>query len=246
MTEQSNASTATAPEVVFRVEHVQKDYHMGEVVVSALRDADLKVYAGEFMVILGPSGSGKSTLLNIIGGIDKPTGGRVLFRDEELTNYTEAQLTGYRRHHIGFVFQFYNLMPNLTARENVEMATEISDAPLDAAEALRLVELGDRQDHFPSQLSGGEQQRVAIARAVAKRPDILLCDEPTGALDVSTGKIVLQVLDEVNRTMGTTVVIITHNATISQMADRVARIMDGRVRHVEANEARTPVDALEW
>jgi len=246
MTLPSETNVAAASEIVFRVEHVKKDYHMGEVVVSALRDANLDVRSGEFMVILGPSGSGKSTLLNIIGGIDKPTEGRVFFRDEELAHYTEAQLTRYRRHHIGFVFQFYNLMPNLTARENVEMATEISDRPLDAAEALRLVELGDRQDHFPSQLSGGEQQRVAIARAIAKRPDILLCDEPTGALDVSTGKVVLRALDEVNRAMGTTVVIITHNATISQMADRVARIMDGQVRELVENAARTPVDALEW
>lgn len=233
-------------EVIFRVEDVRKEYQMGEVTVTALRDASLEVYAGEFLVILGPSGSGKSTLLNIIGGIDRPSGGRVLFRDEELGGYSESQLTRYRRRHIGFVFQFYNLMPNLTARENVEMSTEIAQNPLDPLETLRLVELEHRQDHFPSQLSGGEQQRVAIARAVAKRPDILLCDEPTGALDLTTGKIVLKVLDDVNRRTGTTVVIITHNATIGQMGDRVVRIADGHVREIVDNHARKGVDELEW
>jgi len=233
-------------EVIFRVEDVRKEYRMGEVTVTALRDASLEVYAGEFLVILGPSGSGKSTLLNIIGGIDRPSGGRVLFRGEELGGYSEAQLTGYRRRHIGFVFQFYNLMPNLTARENVEMSTEISEHPLEPVETLRLVELEHRQDHFPSQLSGGEQQRVAIARAVAKRPDILLCDEPTGALDLATGKIVLRVLDDVNRRTGTTVVIITHNATIGQMGDRVVRIADGHVREIVENAQRRDVDELEW
>lgn len=231
---------------IFRVEHLRKDYQMGEVTVSALRDANLDIYAGEFLVILGPSGSGKSTLLNIIGGIDQPTSGRVLFRDQELSAYTESQLTQYRRQHIGFVFQFYNLMPNLTARENVEMATEIAYDPFDSSEMLRLVDLQNRQDHFPSQLSGGEQQRVAIARAVAKRPDILLCDEPTGALDLSTGKVVLRVLDDVNRHIATTVVIITHNATIGQMGDRIVRLADGRVREIVTNEQRKGVDELEW
>jgi len=233
-------------EVVFRVQDVRKDYPMGEVVVTALRDATLDIYAGEFAVILGPSGSGKSTLLNIIGGIDTPTSGRVLFRDQNLSAYSDAQLTLYRRRHIGFVFQFYNLMPNLTARENIEMATEISTAPLDPIEALRLVDLLPRQDHFPSQLSGGEQQRVAIARAVAKRPDILLCDEPTGALDLETGKIVLSVLNSVYETLGATVVIITHNATIGGMAERIIRIADGRVRDIVANPHRIPVGQLEW
>ena len=243
------ASLKTPPgprDVVFRVEDVRKDYPMGEVVVTALRDATLDIYAGEFAVILGPSGSGKSTLLNIIGGIDTPTSGRVLFRGQDLSAYTDAQLTQYRRRHIGFVFQFYNLMPNLTARENVEMATEISHSPLDPLEVLRMVDLLPRQDHFPSQLSGGEQQRVAIARAVAKRPDILLCDEPTGALDLETGKVVLSVLNSVYETLATTVVIITHNATIGGMAERVIRVADGRVRDIVDNPRRIPVGQLEW
>jgi len=240
------AETAEDRRVVFRVEHVRKEYPMGDVVVAALRDANLEVYEGEFLVILGPSGSGKSTLLNIVGGIDSATSGRVLFREQELTGYDEAQLTRYRRDHIGFVFQFYNLIPNLTARENVEMATEIAANPMDATEALRLVDLVERRDHFPSQLSGGEQQRVAIARAVAKRPDILLCDEPTGALDVETGKVVLGVLDGVNRETGTTVVVITHNAVIGGMADRVVRLRDGAVREVVENPRRKSLDELEW
>jgi putative ABC transport system ATP-binding protein len=232
--------------VVFRVEGVKKDYQMGEVTVSALREVTLEVYEGEFLVILGPSGSGKSTLLNIIGGIDTATAGQVWFRDDNVTAYGESQLTRYRRHHIGFVFQFYNLMPNLTAEENVEMATEISDAPIPAAEALALVSLTERRDHFPSQLSGGEQQRVAIARAVAKQPEILLCDEPTGALDITTGKVVLDVLSDINREMGTTVIVITHNAAIGGMAHRVVRMMDGRVRDIVVNETRKPADELDW
>jgi putative ABC transport system ATP-binding protein len=240
------AETAGDRRVVFRVEHVRKEYPMGDLVVAALRDANLDVYEGEFLVILGPSGSGKSTLLNIIGGIDSASSGRVLFRDEELTGYDEARLTRYRREHIGFVFQFYNLIPNLTARENVEMATEIAAHPMDATEALRLVDLEERRDHFPSQLSGGEQQRVAIARAVAKRPDILLCDEPTGALDVATGKVVLGVLEGVNRETGTTVVVITHNAVIGAMADRVIRLRDGAVREIVENPHRQSLDELEW
>ncbi|MEA3366026.1 MAG: ABC transporter ATP-binding protein [Candidatus Hydrogenedentes bacterium] len=203
---------------IFRVENLKKDYPMGEVTVHALRDVALDVFPGEFLVILGPSGSGKSTLLNIIGGIDSPTDGRVFFKDEELTGYSEAQLTKYRRRHIGFVFQFYNLMPNLTAQENVEMATEISPDPMDSREALRLVGLEERRDHFPSQLSGGEQQRVAIARAVAKQPEILLCDEPTGALDFETGKVVLEILQRINDETNSTVVVITHNAAIGKRA----------------------------
>ena len=237
---------ADARPTVFRVEHLRKDYPMGEVTVTALRDATLDIYEGEFVVILGPSGSGKSTLLNIMGGLDTATGGRVWFRGEDLSAYTEAQLTQYWRRHIGFVFQFYNLMPNLTTRENVEMATEISAEPLEPMEALRLVDMTHRAGHFPSQLSGGEQQRVAIARAVAKRPDVLLCDEPTGALDLATGKVVLRVLDTVNRHLGATVVVITHNAVIGAMADRVVRITDGHVREVTANTERLPVDRLEW
>jgi putative ABC transport system ATP-binding protein len=231
---------------IFRVENLKKDYPMGEITVHALRDVALDVFAGEFLVILGPSGSGKSTLLNIIGGIDSPTGGRVFFKDEELTGYSESQLTKYRRQHIGFVFQFYNLMPNLTAQENVEMATEISPNPMDSREALRLVGLEERRDHFPSQLSGGEQQRVAIARAVAKQPEILLCDEPTGALDFETGKVVLEMLEHINEKTDTTVVVITHNAAIGKMAHRVIRMMDGHVREIIENEERLSPDQLEW
>ncbi len=236
----------TKRDTIFTIDDVTKNYEMGEVTVSALRGVSLDVYAGEFLVILGPSGSGKSTLLNIIGGIDTPTHGRVMFREQELSAYKESQLTVYRRNHIGFVFQFYNLMPNLTAEENVEMATEISANPLVPADVLDLVNLGERRDHFPAQLSGGEQQRVAIARAVAKQPEILLCDEPTGALDFTTGKIVLKVLHEVNRTMGTTVIVITHNADIGGMADRVVRMHDGGVRDIIVNEAPKGVDELEW
>lgn len=231
---------------VFRVEGIKKDYIMGEVTVSALREATLDVYEGEFLVILGPSGSGKSTLLNILGGLDVPTAGDILFRDQNLSTYDERQLTQYRRNHIGFVFQFYNLMPNLTAEENVEMATEISRNPLQPAEVLDLVGLADRRSHFPSQLSGGEQQRVAIARAVAKRPDILLCDEPTGALDISTGKVVLDVLADVNRRTGTTLVVITHNVVIGAMANRVIRMRDGHVKDITANDAPKKADELEW
>ena len=231
---------------IFRIEGVKKDYAMGEVTVSALREVSLEVFEGEFLVILGPSGSGKSTLLNIIGGMDTATAGRVLFRDQDLSAYSEAKLTQYRRHHIGFVFQFYNLMPNLTAEENVEMATQISNDPMNAAEVLDLVELGERRTHFPSQLSGGEQQRVAIARAVAKRPEILLCDEPTGALDFATGKIVLDALSSINERMGTTVVVITHNAAIGDMAHRVVRVMDGRVREVIENSAPKRASELSW
>ncbi|MCH7909919.1 MAG: ABC transporter ATP-binding protein [Candidatus Hydrogenedentes bacterium] len=232
--------------VVFRVEALTKEYHMGEVIVSALRGITLDVRTGEFLVILGPSGSGKSTLLNIIGGLDTPTSGNVHFRDEDLGAYTEREMTMYRRHNIGFVFQFYNLMPTLTAKENVEVATEIARDPIDPVEALDLVGLGDRADHFPSQLSGGEQQRVAIARAIAKRPEIMLCDEPTGALDVATGKIVLDALMTVNQKFGTTLVVITHNAAIGEAADRVIHMKDGRVRTIVTNESRIPLDEIEW
>ena len=232
--------------VVFRIEHVRKEYHVEDAVVYALRDASLDIFENECLVILGPSGSGKSTLLNIIGGIDTPSSGRVLFRDTDLSRYDRNALTMYRRVNIGFVFQFYNLIPNLTARENVEMAAEISKSAMDPNEALGLVNLELRKDHFPSQLSGGEQQRVAIARAVAKRPDILLCDEPTGALDVSSGKVVLQVLADVNRTTNATVVIITHNAIIGNMADRVVHMTDGRIRDIVVNHERATVHSLEW
>ncbi len=232
--------------VVFSVDKVKKDYEMGEVTVSALREVSLDIYEGEFLVILGPSGSGKSTLLNIIGGLDKVSAGTVMFRADDLTDYSEGQLTQYRRKYIGFVFQFYNLMPNLTAEENVEMATELAEEPRPPSEVLQVVGLDKRLHHFPSQLSGGEQQRVAIARAVAKRPQILLCDEPTGALDVSTGKVVLTALSEINRSFGTTLVVITHNAVIGEMADRVIRMMDGHVRDILVNERPKAADEVEW
>jgi putative ABC transport system ATP-binding protein len=231
---------------LFQVRELRKEYVMGEVTVRALRGIDLEIYNGEFLAIVGPSGSGKSTLMNIIGGMDTPTAGKVFFRDEDLSNFSERRLTLYRRNHIGFVFQFYNLIPNLTARENVEMATEISPEPMDAHEALKIVNLDERSDHFPSQLSGGEQQRVAIARAVAKRPEILLCDEPTGALDYATGKIVLAALRNINREIGTTVVIITHNVAVGDMADRVARLKDGQVEDLTVNEEPLDAEEIQW
>lgn len=231
---------------IFRVTELVKTYEMGEVTVRALRGVTLDIYEGEFVVILGPSGSGKSTLLNIVGGLDRPTSGDVQFREQALSQFSEADFTQYRRSNIGFIFQFYNLMPSLTARENVEMATEISSNPMDPVEALGLVNLSDRADHFPAQLSGGEQQRVAIARAVAKRPEILLCDEPTGALDIATGKIVLQVLNDVNERLGTTLVVITHNAAIGEIADRVFRMADGGVREIVVNDTRKHVEDVDW
>jgi putative ABC transport system ATP-binding protein len=219
---------------------------MGEVDVYALRDVDLDLFAGEFVVLLGPSGSGKSTLLNILGGLDVPTSGTVRFLDHDLTVDDERELTRFRREHVGFVFQFYNLIPSLTALENVALVTDIAERPIDPAEALRLVGLSERIHHFPAQLSGGEQQRVAIARAIAKRPDVLLCDEPTGALDYETGLIVLQALAEVNRTLGTTVAVITHNAAIAGMADRVVRMRSGRITEVKRNERRLTPTELTW
>ncbi|HVH06805.1 MAG TPA: ABC transporter ATP-binding protein [Myxococcota bacterium] len=219
---------------------------MGDVVVQALRGVDLDLFQGELVVVLGPSGSGKSTLLNILGGLDVPTAGHVMYRGRDLTEADEAALTEYRRHHVGFVFQFYNLIPSLTARENVALVTEIAQHPMDPAEALRLVGLEDRIDHFPAQLSGGEQQRVAIARAIAKQPDVLLCDEPTGALDVETGKRVLEVLERTNRELGTTTAVITHNAAIAAMADRVVRMRSGRIVDTHRNERRQSPDEIEW
>jgi len=219
---------------------------MGEVDVYALRDVDLDLFAGEFVVLLGPSGSGKSTLLNILGGLDVPTSGTVRFLDHDLTVGDERELTRFRREHVGFVFQFYNLIPSLTALENVALVTDIAERPMDPAEALGLVGLSERIHHFPAQLSGGEQQRVAIARAIAKRPDVLLCDEPTGALDYETGLIVLQALAEVNRTLGTTVAVITHNAAIAGMADRVVRMRSGRITEVKRNELRLTPTELTW
>jgi putative ABC transport system ATP-binding protein len=219
---------------------------MGEVSVPALDGIDLDLYGGELVVLLGPSGSGKSTLLNILGGLDAPTSGSVHFLDHELTGATEEGLTRYRREHVGFVFQFYNLIPSLTARENVQLVTEIALHPMEPTEALRRVGLGGRLDHFPAQMSGGEQQRVAIARAIAKRPDVLLCDEPTGALDFETGKIVLEVLDRVNRELGTTIAIITHNAAIAGMADRVVRMRSGKIVEERRNPHRAAPADLEW
>jgi putative ABC transport system ATP-binding protein len=231
---------------VFAAQQVTKVYHMGEVDVHALRGIDMELYAKEFVVLLGPSGSGKSTLLNILGGLDRPTAGRVFYGDWELTAADDSSLTLYRRKHVGFVFQFYNLIPSLTARENVALVTEISTSPMKPDDALRLVGLGDRMDHFPSQLSGGEQQRVAIARAVAKRPSVLLCDEPTGALDVHTGITVLEVIERVNQELGTTTAVITHNATIADMADRVISMSDGRISEVRRITNKKPVSELVW
>ena len=234
----------TAP--LFQIRDLSKVYGMGDVEVHALRDVSLTLGEGQFVVLLGPSGSGKSTLLNIIGGLDVPTSGQVLYRDLDLTRAEEAELTAYRRRHVGFVFQFYNLIPSLTAEENVALVTEISDSPMAPDEALALVNLGPRSDHFPAQLSGGEQQRVAIARAIAKRPSVLLCDEPTGALDISTGVVVLDALQRVNAELGTTTVVITHNAAIAQMADRVIRLADGRIVSVEDRTSKLSPHQLEW
>jgi putative ABC transport system ATP-binding protein len=225
---------------------LRKIYRMGEVDVRALDGVDLTLHRGELLVLLGVSGSGKSTLLNIVGGLDVPTEGRVFFGGEELTDADEEALTRYRRRHVGFVFQFYNLIPSLTARENVALVTDIADDPLDAEEALALVGLGDRLDHFPAQLSGGEQQRVAIARAVAKRPSVLLCDEPTGALDFRTGILVLDVIERVNRELGTATAIITHNAPIAEIADRVVTLSDGRVQSERQVGRRARAADLRW
>ena len=214
--------------------------------MQALKQVDLDLYAGEFVVLLGPSGSGKSTLVNILGGLDVPTGGEVYYLDHNLTALDDQALTLFRREHVGFVFQFYNLIPSLTALENVSLVTEIAEKPMDPQEALKLVGLGDRLHHFPAQLSGGEQQRVAIARAVVKQPDVLLCDEPTGALDYATGKLVLEVLEEVNRRMGTITVVITHNAAIAAMADRVIRISSGEIVEIRENERRATPSELSW
>ena len=231
---------------VFKAAGLNKIYRMGEVEVPALRGIDLELYQGELVVLLGPSGSGKSTLLNILGGLDAPSGGEVWYLDHKLTGASEQDLTRFRREHVGFVFQFYNLIPSLTARENVAAVTEISANPMPPEEALRLVGLGERLDHFPAQLSGGEQQRVAIARAIAKRPAVLLCDEPTGALDSQTGVVVLEALERVNRELGALTVLITHNAGIAGMADRVIRLSDGRIAEIRTNPAKTPAHSLSW
>jgi putative ABC transport system ATP-binding protein len=231
---------------VFQARNLTKIYHMGEVDVHALRGVGLDLFASEFVVILGPSGSGKSTLLNILGGLDVPSSGTVRYRDHDLTSADDQALTDYRRDHVGFVFQFYNLIPSLTSLENVELVTDIASSPLPADEALRLVGLGDRLHHFPAQLSGGEQQRVAIARAIAKRPDVLLCDEPTGALDISTGIVVLEAIERVNRDLGTTTTVITHNAAVSGMADRVISMAGGRIVSERTNATKIAPQDLRW
>jgi putative ABC transport system ATP-binding protein len=242
------APTSIAPgeALVFQAHALTKTYHMGEVEVHALRGVDLELREGELVVLLGPSGSGKSTLLNILGGLDLPSSGRVLYHGRDLTAAGETELTAYRRAHVGFVFQFYNLIPSLTARENVALVTEIVAHPLTPEDALELVGLGARLDHFPAQLSGGEQQRVAIARAIAKRPAVLLCDEPTGALDVATGIVVLEALARVNRELGTCTALITHNAAIAAMADRVIHLSDGRITGIDTPAERRAPRELVW
>jgi putative ABC transport system ATP-binding protein len=242
-----SGKTAPPPgEVVFFAHGLTKTYHTGEVDVRALRDVDLEIRRGEFMVLLGPSGSGKSTLLNILGGLDVPTSGEVRFADHALTGASEAELTAYRRQHVGFVFQFYNLIPSLTVRENLALVTDIAEHPMPIDEAIELVGLTPRRDHFPAQLSGGEQQRVAIARAIVKRPEVLLCDEPTGALDYQTGKLVLEVIARINAELGTTAVVITHNAAIAGMADRVIYLGDGRIQKIETNAHKISPSELSW
>ena len=243
-----SAQPATSHETdpVFTIRGLTKVYQMGEVEVHALRGVDLDLHSGELLVLLGPSGSGKSTLLNILGGLDVPTAGEVRYRDHDLTSASERQLTLYRRDHVGFIFQFYNLISSLTARENVALVTEIARQPMAPEEALSLVGLGDRMDHFPAQMSGGEQQRVAIARAIAKRPEVLLCDEPTGALDIKTGIVVLQAIERINAELGTTTAVITHNAVIGRMADRVVSLADGRIVGDRHNDAKVPAADLEW
>jgi putative ABC transport system ATP-binding protein len=233
-------------QAVFEARGLAKSYRVGEVEVHALRAVDLELYRGELVVLLGPSGSGKSTLLNILGGLDVPSAGTVRFLDHDLTQDDPDALTRFRREHVGFVFQFYNLIPSLTARENVALVTEIAAHAMDPGEALRLVGLAERSEHFPAQLSGGEQQRVAIARAIAKQPDVLLCDEPTGALDSETGQRVLEVLERANRELGTTTAVITHNAAIAGMADRVIRMRSGRIVEVVRNARRLPPSELSW
>jgi putative ABC transport system ATP-binding protein len=231
---------------VLRARALCRTYGSGETAVRALRDVDLDIRAGEFIVLLGASGSGKSTLLNILGGLDRPTSGEVEFLEHRLTDADDDELTRYRREHVGFVFQFYNLIPSLTVRENVALVTDIASDPMPVDEALELVALSARRDHFPSQLSGGEQQRVAIARAIVKRPQLLLCDEPTGALDYATGKLVLEVIARINLELGTTAVVITHNAAIAGMADRVVRLADGRIASVEVPQRRLSPAQLSW
>lgn len=240
------ASSPAAAESIFTARGVTKVYDMGEVQVHALRGVDMDLFGGELVVLLGPSGSGKSTLLNILGGLDRASEGTVKYRDMDITRASEKELTKYRRHHVGFVFQFYNLIPSLTARENVSAVTEIADDPMKPEEALALVGLGDRMDHFPSQLSGGQQQRVAIARAIAKKPSVLLCDEPTGALDSETGVVVLEAIERVNRELRAATALITHNADIAGMADRVIHMGNGTVVSAEKNPHKRSPKELHW
>jgi putative ABC transport system ATP-binding protein len=242
----SHSSSTDGHTRIFRVRQLTKIYGEGTAQVRALAGVDLDLYAGELVVLLGPSGSGKTTLLNNLGGLDLPTTGELQYRGLDLTCADESTLTQFRRERVGFVFQFYNLIPSLTARENVGLITEIAQDPMPPELALEMVHLGARLDHFPAQLSGGEQQRVAIARAIAKRPEILLCDEPTGALDVRTGIVVLDAIERVNRELGTLTVIITHNAIMADMADRVIHLSDGRVHHIRENPLRAPVTTLNW
>ena len=237
---------SNSQQAVFHTDKLTKTYSMGEVEVHALRGINLDIYAGELVVLLGTSGSGKSTLLNIIGGLDVPTTGQVIYQGQNLTEASDAELTEFRRLNVGFVFQFYNLIPSLTARENVAIVTEIATDPMSPEEALALVGLSDRCDHFPAQLSGGQQQRVAIARAIAKRPAILLCDEPTGALDSKTGIIVLEALQKANKTLGTTTILITHNASIADMADRVIFLSDGQISHETVNATKQSPSEIQW
>jgi putative ABC transport system ATP-binding protein len=236
----------TPSTAVLVAEGLTKVYHAGEIEVAALRGVDLTLAEGELVVLLGPSGSGKSTLLNILGGLESPTEGRVLYRGADLTRASDDALTLYRRDHVGFVFQFYNLIPSLTARENVALVTEIAPRSMPVGEVLELVGLTDRSDHFPAQMSGGQQQRVAIARAIVKRPDVLLCDEPTGALDVATGKLVLEAIARINRELGTTTAIVTHNVAVGAMADRTVRFADGAVAGVVVNERRQSAQEIVW
>lgn len=232
--------------VLWKLENVSKVYTMGDIQVTALHESSLEVFGGEFLVVLGPSGSGKSTLLNLIGGMDTPTTGSILFEEEDLAKATQRRLTAYRRHEVGFVFQFYNLIPDLTALENVAVAAELSEKSLKPEEVLDQVGMADRLDHFPSQMSGGEQQRVAIARAVVKNPRLLLCDEPTGSLDSETGRRILALLADVSKTCGSTVVVVTHNAAIADMAGRVARMSSGRIVETAVNEAPLPPERISW
>ncbi len=244
--EMTSPSGRERDDAVMRCRGLSKIYRTGEVEVAALRGVDLDLHEGELVVLLGASGSGKSTLLNILGGLDRPTQGEVFFQETELTSAADSALTRFRRDHVGFVFQFYNLVPSLTALENVGLVTEIAPAPMEPAAALALVGLAERAQHFPAQMSGGEQQRVAIARAIAKQPSVLLCDEPTGALDSKTGVLVLEALDRVNRDLGTTTALITHNVSIAEMADRVVTLADGQITEVRRNATRVQAREIVW